>query len=94
MEVSEFTYFQQVGGLECKPVTVKSTYGIERLTCTFKVSIRVYDLSCTYGPLGKVTYGDIFHQNEVEQSTYNFEMHADVDFRLSFFDQCEKNVCT
>jgi len=49
----------------------------------------VYDLVWTDGPLGKVTYGDIFHQNEVEQSTYNFE-HADVDFLFTFFDQCEK----
>lgn len=89
MEVTQFTYFQQVGGLECKPVTGEITYGIERLAMYIQNVDSVYDLVWTDGPLGKVTYGDIFHQNEVEQSTYNFE-HADVDFLFTFFDQCEK----
>ncbi len=89
MEVTQFTYFQQVGGLECKPVTGEITYGIERLAMYIQGVDSVYDLVWTDGPLGKVTYGDIFHQNEVEQSTYNFE-HADVDFLFTFFDQCEK----
>ena len=88
MEVTQFTYFQQVGGLECKPVTGEITYGIERLAMYIQ-NDAVHDLVWTDGPLGKVTYGDIFHQNEVEQSTYNFE-HADVDFLFTFFDQCEK----
>ncbi|CRZ52981.1 glycyl-tRNA synthetase subunit alpha [Vibrio cholerae] len=89
MEVTQFTYFQQVGGLECKPVTGEITYGIERLAMYIQGVDSVYDLVWTDGPLGKVTYGDIFHQNEVEQSTYNFE-HADVDFLFTYFDQCEK----
>lgn len=89
MEVSQFTYFQQVGGLECSPVTGEITYGLERLAMYIQGVDSVYDLVWTDGPMGKVTYGDIFHQNEVEQSTYNFE-HADVDFLFGLFDQCEK----
>ena len=90
MEVTQFTYFQQVGGLECKPVTGEITYGIERLAMYIQEVDSVYDLVWNIAPDGsKVTYGDIFHQNEVEQSTYNFE-HADVDFLFAFFDQCEK----
>ncbi|MGR5120857.1 glycine--tRNA ligase subunit alpha [Vibrio astriarenae] len=90
MEVTQFTYFQQVGGLECKPVTGEITYGIERLAMYIQEVDSVYDLVWNIAPDGsKVTYGDIFHQNEVEQSTYNFE-HADVDFLFTFFDQCEK----
>jgi glycyl-tRNA synthetase alpha chain len=90
MEVTQFTYFQQVGGLECKPVTGEITYGIERLAMYIQEVDSVYDLVWNIAPDGrKVTYGDIFHQNEVEQSTYNFE-HADVDFLFSFFEQCEK----
>ncbi|MDF4535229.1 glycine--tRNA ligase subunit alpha, partial [Vibrio parahaemolyticus] len=71
------------------PVTGEITYGIERLAMYIQGVDSVYDLVWTDGPLGKVTYGDIFHQNEVEQSTYNFE-HADVDFLFTYFDQCEK----
>jgi glycyl-tRNA synthetase alpha chain len=90
MEVTQFTYFQQVGGLECKPVTGEITYGIERLAMYIQEVDSVYDLVWNVAPDGSnVTYGDIFHQNEVEQSTYNFE-HADVDFLFTFFDQCEK----
>lgn len=79
MEVTQFTYFQQVGGLECKPVTGEITYGLERLAMYIQGVDSVYDLVWSDGPLGKTTYGDVFHQNEVEQSTYNFE-YADVDF--------------
>ncbi|BDM62554.1 glycine--tRNA ligase alpha subunit [Shewanella sp. NFH-SH190041] len=89
MEVSQFTYFQQVGGLECSPVTGELTYGLERLAMYIQGVDSVYDLVWTDGPLGRITYGDVFHQNEVEQSTYNFE-HADVDFLFGLFDQCEK----
>jgi glycyl-tRNA synthetase alpha chain len=89
MEVSQFTYFQQVGGLECFPVTGEITYGLERLAMYIQQVNSVYDLIWTVGPNGAVTYGDIFHQNEVEQSTYNFE-HADVDFLFKMFDQNEK----
>ncbi len=89
MEVTQFTYFQQVGGLDCRPVTGEITYGIERLAMYIQDVESVFDLVWTNGPQGPVTYGDVFHQNEVEQSAYNFE-HADVDFHFSLFDQCEK----
>ncbi|QSX30120.1 MULTISPECIES: glycine--tRNA ligase subunit alpha [Shewanella] len=89
MEVTQFTYFQQVGGLECSPVTGEITYGLERLAMYIQGVDSVYDLVWTDGPLGRITYGDVFHQNEVEQSTYNFE-HADVDFLFGMFNQCEK----
>lgn len=91
MEVTQFTYFQQVGGLECKPVTGEITYGLERLAMYIQGVDSVYDLVWSDGPLGKTTYGDVFHQNEVEQSTYNFE-YADVDFLFSCFEQYEKEA--
>ena len=90
MEISQFTYFQQVGGLECTPVTGEITYGLERLAMYIQNVDSIYDLVWTDGPLGTVYYRDIFHQNEVEQSTYNFE-HADVDALFTQFDQCEKD---
>ncbi|MCU4677067.1 glycine--tRNA ligase subunit alpha [Catenovulum sp. 2E275] len=89
MEVTQFTYFQQVGGLECKPVSGEITYGLERLAMYIQGVDSIYDLVWADGPMGKVTYGDVFHQNEVEQSTYNFEF-ADVDALFAQFDQCEK----
>ena len=89
MEVSQFTYFQQVGGLECKPVTGEITYGLERLAMYIQEVDNVYDLVWTDGPMGKIMYGDIFHQNEVEQSAYNFE-HANVEVLFRNFDDCEK----
>ncbi|HKT27637.1 glycine--tRNA ligase subunit alpha [Dyella sp.] len=88
MEVTQFTYFQQAGGLECRPVTGEITYGLERLTMYLQNVDNVYDLIWTEGPHGKVTYGDVFHQNEVEQSIYNFE-HANVTELLRWFDVCE-----
>ena len=88
MEVTQFTYFQQVGGLDCKPVTGEITYGLERLAMYLQGVQSVYDLVWAKGPLGTVTYGDVFHQNEVEMSTYNFE-HADVDALFAWFDSCE-----
>ena len=72
MEVTQFTYFQQVGGLECYPVTGEITYGLERIAMYLQGVNSIYDLVWTEGPQGKVTYGDVFHQNEVEMSTYNF----------------------
>jgi glycyl-tRNA synthetase alpha chain len=90
MEVSQFTYFQQVGGLECTPITGEITYGLERLAMYIQNVDSIYDLVWTDGPMGKILYGDVFHQNEVEQSTYNFE-HADVDALFKTFDQCEKD---
>jgi len=91
MEVTQFTYFQQVGGLECAPVTSEITYGLERLAMYLQGVDNVYDLTWTDGPLGKITYGDVFHQNEVEQSTYNFE-HADTASLFQWFDNCEKEA--
>lgn len=85
MEVTQFTYFQQVGGIECFPVTGEITYGLERLAMYIQGVDSVYDLVWTDGEFGRVTYGDVFHQNEVEQSTYNFE-YADVDKLFELFD--------
>jgi glycyl-tRNA synthetase alpha chain len=89
MEVTQFTYFQQVGGLDCRPVTGEITYGLERIAMYLQGVESVFDLIWTLGPQGPVTYGDVFHQNEVEQSAYNFE-HADVDYLFGAFDQCEQ----
>ncbi|MDX9987658.1 glycine--tRNA ligase subunit alpha [Thiothrix unzii] len=88
MEVTQFTYFQQVGGLDCRPVSGEITYGLERLAMYMQNVQSVYDLVWTKGPQGVVTYGDVYHQNEVEQSTYNFE-HANVDALFHQFDVCE-----
>ncbi|HEX6929205.1 MAG TPA: glycine--tRNA ligase subunit alpha [Gammaproteobacteria bacterium] len=88
MEITQFTYFQQVGGLECRPVTGEITYGLERLAMTLQGVENVFDLIWTDGPLGRITYGDVFHQNEVEQSKYNFE-YADTSAFLKGFDWCE-----
>src|SRR5699024_3834483 len=87
MEVTQFTYFQQAGGLACKPVMGEITYCLERLAMYLQGVDSVYDLIWTRGPFGEVTYGDVFHQNEVEQSTYNFEQ-ADVDSLFAWFDTC------
>ena len=88
MEVTQFTYFQQVGGLECYPVTGEITYGLERIAMYLQGVDSIYDLVWTHGPEGKVTYGDVFHQNEVEMSTFNFE-EADVEQLFKTFDHCE-----
>lgn len=88
MEVTQFTYFQQVGGLECRPVTGEITYGIERIAMYLQGVKSIYDLVWTNGPEGVVTYGDVFHQNEVEQSHYNFEQ-ADTDKLFNQFDSAE-----
>jgi len=89
MEITQFTYFQQVGGLECKPITGELTYGLERIAMYLQGVDSIFDLVWTEGPQGIVTYRDVFHQNEVEQSTYNFE-HADVDYLFKHFDYCEQ----
>ncbi len=88
MEVTQFTYFQQVGGLECRPVTGEITYGLERLAMYLQSVESIFDLVWTDGPLGRITYGDVYHQNEVEQSKYNFEA-ADVDALFHSFDHAE-----
>lgn len=91
MEITQFTYFQQVGGLECKPVTGEITYGLERLVMFLQGVNNMYDLIWTEGPHGKITYGDVFHQNEVEMSTYNFEK-ANIDILFQQFDILEQEA--
>jgi glycyl-tRNA synthetase alpha chain len=91
MEVTQFTYFQQAGGLECYPVSGEITYGIERIAMYLQGVDSIYDLLWSEGPAGRVTYGDVFHQNEVEMSRYNFE-EADVNYLFSHFDHCEKEA--
>ncbi|MGA9341355.1 MAG: glycine--tRNA ligase subunit alpha [Rhodanobacteraceae bacterium] len=88
MEVTQFTYFQQAGGLECRPVTGEITYGLERLAMYLQDVDNVFDLVWTHAPHGVVTYGDVFRQNEIEQSAYNFE-YANVPELLHWFDVCE-----
>ena len=89
MEITQFTYFQQVGGLDCRPVTGEITYGLERLAMYLQDVESIFDIIWTDGPLGQITYRDIYHQNEVEQSKYNFEL-ADIDVLFEAFDQAEK----
>jgi len=92
MEVTQFTYFQQVGGIDCKPITGEITYGLERLAMYLQGVENVYDLVWTESPDGtKLLYRDVYHQNEVEQSTYNFE-HSDVEFLLGAFGAHEKQA--
>ena len=93
MEVTQFTYFQQVGGLECKPVSGEITYGLERLAMYIQKKESVFDLvwSDTGGRI--VTYGDVYHQNEVEQSAYNFE-HADTVALFERFKVAEREFQT
>jgi glycyl-tRNA synthetase alpha chain len=92
MEITQFTYFQQVGGLDCKPITGEITYGLERLAMYLQGVENVFDLVWTEwqegGRTRRMTYGDVYHQNEVEQSTYNFEL-ADVPTLLRHFADYE-----
>ncbi len=88
MEVTQFTYFQQVGGLDCRPVTGEITYGLERLAMYLQGVDNVFDIVWANGPRGKVTYRDVYHQNEVEQSAYNFEF-ADAVVLMRHFDDFE-----
>jgi glycyl-tRNA synthetase alpha chain len=87
MEVTQFTYFQQVGGIDCKPVTGEITYGLERLAMYLQGVDNVYNLQWT----ADMSYGDVYKQNEVEQSTYNFE-HSDTDFLFAAFSAHEKQA--
>lgn len=89
MEVTQFTYFQQVGGLACEPVTGEITYGLERLAMALQGVDNIYDLVWSVGPQGTVTYRDVCHQSEVEMSTYNFEV-ADVETLFEHFQWYEK----
>jgi glycyl-tRNA synthetase alpha chain len=85
MEVSQFTYFQQVGGINCQPVAGEITYGLERLAMYLQGKENIYQLAWN----DTISYGDIFHQNEVEQSAYNFEQ-ANTDYLFVEFDNSEK----
>ena len=87
MEVTQFTYFQQVGGIACKPITGEITYGLERLAMYIQNVDNVFDIQWTKD----LKYGDIFLQNEIEQSAYNFE-HSDAEFLLSAFSSHEKQA--
>lgn len=89
MEVTQFTYFQQVGGLECYPVSGEITYGIERIAMYLQDVDSIYDIVWTNGPGGPVSYGDVFRQNELEMSAYNFE-YADTELLFKSFDNCEQ----
>ena len=89
MEITQFTYFQQVGGLDCRPVTGEITYGLERIAMYLQNVNSVYDLVWTRSDAGTVTYGDIYHQNEVEMSTFNFEK-ADTAVLFRHFDEYEQ----
>jgi len=91
MEVTQFTYFQQAGGIECKPITGEITYGLERLAMYLQNVGNVYDLVWTRGPHGVVTYGDVYLRNEIEHSHYNFS-HANVPALLAWFDECESQA--
>jgi glycyl-tRNA synthetase alpha chain len=92
MEVTQFTYFQQVGGIDCKPLTGEITYGLERLAMYLQGVENVYDLVWTEAADGtNLLYRDVYHQNEVEQSTYNFE-HSDVEFLLGAFGAHERQA--
>jgi glycyl-tRNA synthetase alpha chain len=89
MEISQFTYFQQVGGLDCKPVTGEMTYGLERIAMCLQDCDNVFDLIWAENNQHKVTYGDIYHQNEVEMSRYNFEQ-ANTTALFNWFDNYEQ----
>ena len=92
MEITQFTYFQQAGGLDCKPVTGEITYGLERIAMYLQAVDSVYDIIWK-GPgqdgQKPIRYGELFQQNEKEQSAYNFD-YADTDFLFTLFDHCER----
>lgn len=88
MEISQFTYFQQVGGLDCSPVSGEISYGLERMAMYLQNKDSVFDLLWGTTPEGEISYGDIYHQNEIEMSTYNFEL-ANTDSLFQWFDTCE-----
>ena len=91
MEVTQFTYFQQVGGIDCRPITGEITYGLERLAMYLQGVENVYDLVWAEGPGYRITYGDVYHQNEVEQSKYNFE-HSNVEMLTRHFGEHESEA--
>ena len=91
MEITQFTYFQQVGGIDCAPVPGEITYGLERIAMYLQGVDSVYDLTWSKSDDGVISYGDIFQQNEVEMSKYNFDL-ADTDSLINWFDTCERET--
>ncbi len=91
MEITQFTYFQQIGGLPCNPVSGELTYGLERLAMYLQKAESMYDLVWANTPAGIVTYGDVFRQQEIEMSAYNFE-HAPVAFLFTQFNHYEEEA--
>ncbi|MBK4775833.1 glycine--tRNA ligase subunit alpha [Candidatus Pantoea edessiphila] len=91
LEISQFTYFQQIGCMDCRPVTGEITYGLERIAMFIQHVDNVYDLVWNNGLYGTITYKDIFYENELEQSAYNFK-YANTDFLLIRFEQYEKEI--
>lgn len=87
MEITQFTYFQQCGGIDCKPVCAEITYGLERLAMFIQKVDSVFDITW----VGDIKYGDVHHQGEVEHSHYNFEI-ADVDMLFNMFNMFEKEA--
>jgi glycyl-tRNA synthetase alpha chain len=98
MEITQFTYFQQVGGLDCKPITGEITYGLERLAMYLQGKENVFDLVWTVskenGAEHSLSYGDVYHQNEVEQSKYNFEQSNAMELfkQFGFFESEAKRL--
>ena len=91
MEITQFTYFQQVGGIDCAPVPGEITYGLERIAMYLQGVDSVYDLTWSKSDDGVISYGDIYQQNEVEMSKYNFDL-ADTDSLINWFDTCERET--
>lgn len=89
MEISQFTYFQQIGGIDCKPITGEITYGLERIAMYLQGVDNVFKLCWANTSFGKVSYGEIFQQNEVQMSTYNFEQ-ANIQVLFSWFENLEQ----
>ncbi len=89
MEITQFTYFQQIGGLACRPVTGEITYGLERIAMHLQGVESLFDLVWAHTPNGNISYGDVFHQNELEMSIYNFE-YANVDHLFEQFNFYEE----
>ncbi|WP_343154371.1 glycine--tRNA ligase subunit alpha [Buchnera aphidicola] len=85
MEITQFTYFQQMGGIECNPITIEITYGLERIAMHMQNQSNVYNLIWSSNKFQTITYGDIFKENEIEQSKYNFE-YANIDLLFQYFE--------
>lgn len=91
MEITQFTYFQKIGGLECNPITGEITYGLERLSLFLQNIKNIYDIVWCNNFSNKITYRDLYYQNELEQSIYNYE-YIDINFLFITFNQYEKEI--